>query len=116
MLTTDLLSFQTESPILLQPYLQDLTLSEIHAVMAAGFAAVSGTVLAAYISFGASASHLITASVMSAPASLCFAKLFYPETEETTSTKEKIVIPERFVFRLFINGIFNVNKRLPGLL
>lgn len=67
----------------------------MHAVMAGGFAAVSGTVLAAYISFGASAAHLITASVMSAPASLCYSKLFYPETEESHTTKETIAMPER---------------------
>lgn len=77
--------------------------------MAAGFAAVSGTVLAAYISFGASASHLITASVMSAPATLCFAKIFYPETEDSTSTKDKIVIPERLVSPFFTRFRINGN-------
>ncbi|XP_031330960.1 solute carrier family 28 member 3-like isoform X2 [Photinus pyralis] len=80
----------SEAPLLLKPYLEDLTVSEIHAIMTSGFATVSGTVLAAYISFGAEASHLITASVMSAPAALCYSKLTYPETEEVIATKESI--------------------------
>lgn len=49
--------------------------------MTSGFATVSGTVLAAYMSFGAEASHLITSTVMAAPATLAFSKLIYPETE-----------------------------------
>ncbi|XP_053556573.1 solute carrier family 28 member 3 [Bombina bombina] len=72
---------QTESPLLIRPYLELLTKSEIHAVMTAGFATIAGSVLGAYISFGVSSSHLLTASVMSAPAALAIAKLFWPETE-----------------------------------
>ncbi|OCU01147.1 solute carrier family 28 member 3 isoform X2 [Xenopus laevis] len=72
---------QTESPLLIRPYLEHLTRSEIHAVMTAGFATIAGSVLGAYISFGVSSSHLLTASVMSAPAALAVAKLFWPETE-----------------------------------
>ncbi|XP_012270178.1 solute carrier family 28 member 3 [Orussus abietinus] len=80
----------TESPLLIKPYLPNLTSSEIHAVMCSGFASVSGTVLAAYIGFGAQPAHLITASVMSAPASLCYSKLFYPETEKSLTTFKNI--------------------------
>ena len=58
--------------------LQDMTKSEIHAVMTSGFATIAGSVLAAYISFKVSASHLLSASVMSAPAALACAKLVYP--------------------------------------
>lgn len=47
-------------------------------VMTGGFATIAGSVLAAYISFGISASHLLSASVMSAPAALSMAKLMYP--------------------------------------
>ncbi|KAM6931376.1 solute carrier family 28 member 3-like [Xenentodon cancila] len=71
----------TDSPLLIHPYISELTISEIHAVMAGGFASVSGTVLGAFISFGVDASHLLTASVMSAPASLAIAKIFWPERE-----------------------------------
>ena len=49
---------QATAPFLIKPYLGDLTLSEIHAVMTGGFATIAGTVLAAYVSFGVSAAHL----------------------------------------------------------
>ncbi|XP_046623796.1 solute carrier family 28 member 3 [Neodiprion virginianus] len=80
----------SESPLLIKPYISSLTSSEIHTVMASGFATVSGTVLAAYIRFGAQPAHLITASVMSAPAALCYSKLFYPETENSKTTRQNI--------------------------
>ncbi|XP_019410936.1 PREDICTED: solute carrier family 28 member 3 [Crocodylus porosus] len=72
---------QTESPLLVRPYLPHVTKSELHSIMTAGFSTIAGSVLGAYISFGISASHLLTASVMSAPASLAISKLFWPETE-----------------------------------
>lgn len=56
--------------------------------MTSGFATVSGTVLAAYMNFGADASHLITSSVMAAPAALAFSKLIYPETEISQTTSK----------------------------
>ena len=56
-------------------------MSELHAIMTGGFATIAGGVLAAYIEFGVSASHLLSASVMSAPAALAISKLMYPETE-----------------------------------
>merc|ERR1712176_1092417 len=77
---------QTEAPLLIKPYLTKMTKSEIHAVMTGGFATIAGSVLAAYISFGIDASHLLSASVMSAPAALAFAKLFYPETKKSKTT------------------------------
>jgi len=77
---------QTEAPLTIKPYLPDLTKSELHAVMTGGFATVAGSVLAAYIGFGIDASHLLTASVMSAPAALGFSKLFYPETKKSKTT------------------------------
>ncbi|XP_048786817.1 solute carrier family 28 member 3 isoform X1 [Lagopus muta] len=77
---------QTESPLLVRPYLPYITKSELHAVMTAGFSTIAGSVLGAYISFGVSASHLLTASVMSAPASLATSKLFWPETEKPKVT------------------------------
>lgn len=60
--------------------------------MTSGFATVSGTVLAAYISFGAEPSQLITASVMAAPASLFVSKLLFPETEESKTSSDNIVM------------------------
>ncbi|XP_076795017.1 solute carrier family 28 member 3 isoform X2 [Arvicanthis niloticus] len=77
---------QTESPLLVQPYLPHVTKSELHTIMTAGFATIAGSVLGAYISFGVSSTHLLTASVMSAPAALAVAKLFWPETEKPKIT------------------------------
>ncbi|MBM4395527.1 MAG: NupC/NupG family nucleoside CNT transporter [Deltaproteobacteria bacterium] len=71
---------QTEAPLLVKPFVATLTPSELHAVMCGGFATISGGVMAAYMSFGVPAEHLIAASVMSAPAALAIAKLMYPET------------------------------------
>ncbi|XP_033101662.1 solute carrier family 28 member 3-like isoform X2 [Anneissia japonica] len=86
---------QTEAPLLIRPFLKDMTLSELHAVMTGGFATIAGSVLGAYISFGIDASHLISASVMSAPAALAIAKLFWPETEESqTATEDQFDIPK----------------------
>lgn len=79
---------QTEAPLLIKPFLKDQTISELHTVMVCGFATVAGGVLAAYISFGVSGTHLISASVMSCPAALAVAKLSWPETEEPRITLE----------------------------
>lgn len=80
----------SESPLLIRPYIQKLTKSEIHSIMVSGFATVSGTVLAAYLSFGASAAHLITSSVMAAPATLAISKLYMPETEVSQTSSDTI--------------------------
>ncbi|KAG9328606.1 hypothetical protein JZ751_012785, partial [Albula glossodonta] len=82
------LILKTESPLLIRPYIDKLTVSEIHAVMSGGFATIAGSVLGAFISFGIQASHLLTASVMSAPASLAIAKTFWPETETPKVSKK----------------------------
>ncbi len=78
---------QTEAPLMIKPFFDKMTMSELHAVMTGGFATVAGGVLAAYVGmllayFPDIAGHLIAASVMSAPAALVMAKLMYPEDEE----------------------------------
>lgn len=80
----------SEGPLIIKPYIKVLTESEIHSIMVSGFATVSGSVLAAYISFGAEPQHLITASVMAAPTSLFISKLSFPETEESQTTSGNI--------------------------
>ncbi|HEX6559926.1 MAG TPA: nucleoside transporter C-terminal domain-containing protein [Longimicrobiales bacterium] len=77
---------QTEAPLLIKPYVKDLTNSELMVVMTAGFATIAGGVMAAYVGmlmgvFPDVAGHLMAASVMSAPASLVFAKLMLPERD-----------------------------------
>ncbi|NXW48230.1 S28A1 protein, partial [Nyctiprogne leucopyga] len=74
---------QTEAPLLIRPYLADMTRSEIHAVMTGGFSTIAGSVMGAYISFGIDAASLIAASVMAAPCALAMSKLIYPEVEES---------------------------------
>ncbi|XP_071941628.1 solute carrier family 28 member 3-like [Antedon mediterranea] len=85
----------TEAPLLIRPFIKEMTLSELHAIMTGGFATIAGSVLGAYISFGIDATHLISASVMSAPAALAMAKLFWPETEESkTANADQVDIPK----------------------
>jgi CNT family concentrative nucleoside transporter len=73
---------QTESPLTIRPYLANLTQSELMTVMTAGFATVSGSILAAYLRVGAvDARLLLMAVVMAAPAAIVLAKMFVPETE-----------------------------------
>lgn len=74
---------QTEAPLVVRPYIDKMTRSEIMAMMTGGMATVAGAVLAAYASFGIDAGHLLAASVMNAPASLVIAKLLLPETEQS---------------------------------
>jgi CNT family concentrative nucleoside transporter len=72
---------QTEAPLVIRPYVSNMTQSELMAVMVGGFATIAGGVLAAYVGMGIDASHLVTASVISAPAALLIAKVMQPETE-----------------------------------
>jgi CNT family concentrative nucleoside transporter len=73
---------QTEAPLLVKPYIAGMTMSELNAVMIGGYANISGSLIAAFSrdEFGLSAGHLVTASVISAPASLLIAKVLVPET------------------------------------
>ncbi len=84
---------QTEAPFLVKPFLKDMTVSELHAVMTGGFATIAGGVLAGYIQMGVNPGHLIAASVMSAPAALGIAKLLYPETEHSVTAGD-VEIPQ----------------------
>ena len=94
---------QTEAPLLIKPYLGSMTKSEILCVMTGGMATIAGGVMAAYVQFlgGADleqqrifATHLLTASVMSAPASVVAAKMLFPQTEKVDRSvsvnKEKL--------------------------
>ncbi|XP_035317825.1 sodium/nucleoside cotransporter 1 isoform X1 [Cricetulus griseus] len=80
---------QTEAPLLIRPYLADMTLSEVHVVMTGGYATIAGSLLGAYISFGIDAASLIAASVMAAPCALALSKLVYPEVEESKFRSEE---------------------------
>lgn len=85
---------QTESPLLIRPYLERMNRSELMCLMTGGMATIAGGVLASYIGFlgGESdaerilfAKHLLTASIMSAPAAVVAAKIIVPQREEFLS-------------------------------
>ncbi len=86
---------QTEAPLVIKPYVNTMTRSEIMCLMTGGMATVAGGVLAAFVGFGIDAGHLLAASVMSAPAAIVCAKLMIPEVEEsTTAGVVKIELPK----------------------
>lgn len=82
---------QTEAPIVIAPYIPEMTRSELMALMTGGMATVSGAILGGYISLGINAEYLISASVMAAPASLVMAKMIIPETE-VSKTAGKVTL------------------------
>lgn len=87
---------QTEAPLLIRPFLDSMTLSELLTIMVGGFATIAGGVLAGYIAMGISAGHLIAASVMSAPAALVVAKIIFPEAEHS-KTAGDVEIPKDII-------------------
>jgi CNT family concentrative nucleoside transporter len=84
---------QTEAPLTIRPFLPDLTRSELMTVMTSGMAHISGSVMAAYIAFGVSPEHLLSAVIMTAPGTILMAKMLVPETE-TPKTAGRVVISE----------------------
>jgi concentrative nucleoside transporter, CNT family len=73
---------QTEAPIIVKPYVPQMTQSELLAMMVGGMATISGGVMAVYISLGADPIAILTTSVMAAPCGLYLSKILYPELEE----------------------------------
>jgi CNT family concentrative nucleoside transporter len=72
---------QTEAPLVIKPFVGSMTRSELNCLMLGGFATISGSLMAVFASLGVSAGHLLTASIISAPAALVIAKILQPETE-----------------------------------
>ncbi|KAH9523620.1 hypothetical protein Btru_040466 [Bulinus truncatus] len=98
---------QTEAPLLIRPFLKDMTNSEIHAVMTGGFATIAGAVMAAYITYKVPANHLLSASAMSAPAALAMSKLFYPETAKSKHSDKDVYNFEKGTERNLIEAASN---------
>ncbi len=99
---------QTEAPLLIRPFVEKMTDSELMAVMTGGFATVAGGVMVAYVGmfgdlFPDMAGHLMTASIMSAPAALVIAKLMLPETQ-TPETAGKVAKSERSSYQNTIDA------------
>ena len=89
---------QTEAPLVIRPYIASMTQSEMMALMVGGFSTVAGGVLAAYVLLGIDAGHLVTASVISAPAALLIAKVMQPEIDEPkTLGRVQIQVPRTSV-------------------
>lgn len=90
--TANIFVGQTEAPLVVRPYIKNMTQSELFAVMVGGLASVAGSVLAGYASLGVPIEYLIAASFMAAPGGLLFAKMICPETETAREdlTKEEM--------------------------
>ena len=84
---------QTEAPLLIKPFIDKMTRSELLTIMVGGFATIAGGVLAGYIAMGVPAGHLVAASVMSAPAALVIGKIIFPEKEQS-ATAGDVEMPE----------------------
>lgn len=95
---------QTEAPLLVRPFIPNMTKSELHCLMVGGMATIAGSVLGAYVSFlgggdpvqqAKFASYLLSASIMNAPAAIVLAKVFMPETEPEKIDRELKVNKEQ---------------------
>ncbi|MDP1726834.1 MAG: nucleoside transporter C-terminal domain-containing protein [Bacteroidota bacterium] len=74
---------QVEAQIMIKPYINTMTMSELLASMSGSMACIAGGVMAVYISMGVPAPYLLAASVMAAPGALVISKIVWPETEES---------------------------------
>jgi CNT family concentrative nucleoside transporter len=92
---------QTEAPLVVKPYIPRMTRSELLCLMTGGMATIAGGVAAVYATFGAQAGHpevaghLLTASVLNAPAALLIAKIIVPETEVSETAGGEVKDPPR---------------------
>ena len=88
----------TEAPLLIRPYVRNLTESELFCLMTGGMATIAGTVMVIYsVILGPIhpdiAGHLFAASLISAPAAIAVAKLMIPESEEAETTQKQVELP-----------------------
>ena len=95
---------QIVAQIMIKPYLEKLTRSELLASMAGSMACISGAIMPIYISMGIPAHYLLASSVMAAPGALILTKIVYPETGEP-ETRDNIRISKRRTFANVFDGI-----------
>jgi concentrative nucleoside transporter, CNT family len=104
---------QTEAPLMIRPYLDKMTRSEMLCIMVGGMANTAGSVLAAYVGFlGGTdvdqqnyfALHMLSQSIMSAPAAIVCAKILFPQTEGNLVSKD-LVIPKEKIGDNFLDAI-----------
>jgi len=105
---------QTEAPLVVKPYLEDMSKSEILCLMTGGMATIAGGVFAAYVGFlgGADpdsqqvfATHLLTASIISAPAAIVAAKMLFPSEQQVDLEHQKLDIPKQDVGNNLLDAI-----------
>ena len=105
---------QTEAPLVVKPYLESMSRSEILCLMTGGMATIAGGVFAAYVGFLGGddpamqqlfATHLLTASIISAPAAIVAAKMLYPETRQIDLEHQKLDIPRQDVGNNMLDAI-----------
>jgi CNT family concentrative nucleoside transporter len=87
--TANVFMGQTEAPLIVKPYVERMTLSELLALMVGGMAHISGSLMAVYIGMGADAVAILATSVMASPCTLYLAKIILPETQ----TPETLRVP-----------------------
>lgn len=90
--TANIFVGQTEAPMVIRPYLANMTRSELFAVMVGGLASVAGSVLIGYASLGVELKYLIAASFMAAPGGLLMAKLMEPETAQPRDNPDDVQV------------------------
>ncbi len=92
--TANIFVGQTEAPLIVRPYINKMTQSELFAIMVGGLASVAGSILAGYAGLGIELKYLIAASFMAAPGGLLMAKIICPETEPDKIVKAPIDFDE----------------------
>lgn len=89
--TANIFVGQTEAPLVVRPFINSMTSSELFAIMCGGLASVAGSVLAGYAQMGVPLEYLIAASFMAAPGGLLFAKIIVPETDTPVTDIDKVL-------------------------
>ncbi len=93
--TANIFVGQTEAPLVVRPFINTLTRSEMFAIMVGGLASVAGSVLVGYASLGVELKYLIAASFMAAPGGLLMAKIIVPQTEKPLDTLDEVISQEK---------------------
>ena len=89
--TANIFLGQTEAPLLIKPYIEKLSESELFTVMVGGLASVSGSILVGYSMLGIPIEYLVSASFMAAPAGLIISKIIYPEIHKAKVNEEIVM-------------------------
>ena len=87
--TANIFVGMTEAPLIVRPYIANMTRSELFAIMVGGMATVAGSVLAGYVLLGVEIQYLLAASFMAAPGGFLMAKLLLPEAEKIVNEEEE---------------------------